>query len=332
MDKKFFLQSSLKRQVQTILVLFFMIGASPNTKTTQEKLPNKLQDKSRATKAPEKANGVTLWSRSTGPHHDTPNPPRVGEKFISYDDFKPISRKSYDAQYGRSENYKGIPLKNILNRYKPQAHDDAFILHFANKMAILMPRNSPALRKLVPWVALEICTTKNGPCESQFPEISKDEIDSPYQDPRPLQFLSSKFVVQSLDHPDLINPNKPIFSPWKYVDSLIGIEFVNQEAYKKQFFFGAEPGEKVFWQRCQYCHGVRLIGSRMGWDLVTPLPVYEKRSPEILLNHIKYPKIRAKQMGLMMPNQPDMELQEAESLWKWLKSASRKPSPEYRPL
>jgi hypothetical protein len=69
----------------------------------------------------------------------------------------------------------------------------------------------------------------------------------------------------------------------------------------------------------------------MGWDFVHPLPIYEKRSPEILLNHIKYPKIRAKQMGLMMPTQPDMEISEAESLWKWLKLAAQKPTPEYRP-
>jgi hypothetical protein len=273
---------------------------------------------------------ITLWSRKKGPHHDTPNPPRINEKIIKLSDLSPSRKKMFDAQYARTETYIGLPLSKIIKNYKKQHHDDSIVLHFANQMAILLDLEDEALGELAPFIAMQKCTSPNT-CDKDFPSISKDDVDSPYQDPRPIVFNGGKLSVLSLSHPDLINPKNPVFSPWKYVDTLVGIEFVNKKAYKKQFFFGEEEGERVFWHRCQYCHGVRLIGARMGWDFVNPLPIFEKRRPEILLNHVKYPKTRAKQMGLMMPPQPDIQLPEAETLWRWLKMAAQKPSPEYLP-
>lgn len=273
---------------------------------------------------------IVMWSRKRGAHHDTPNPEKTNEKIIKLSNFKQIKRKMFDAQYGRTETYFGIPLSKIIHQYKKQKHDDMVILHFSNRMAIPLELDGSKLKEVFPFIALQLCPNK-GPCDKVFPAISKEEIDSPYQDPRPINFNNNKIVVTTLRHPDLIEPKNPVFSPWKYVDSIVGLEFVNKKAYQKQFSFQEEEGEKVFWHRCQFCHGVRLIGSRMGWDFVNPLPIFEKRRPEVLLNHVKYPKIRAKQLGLMMPHQADMELPEAETLWKWLKAAAQKPSPEYLP-
>lgn len=273
---------------------------------------------------------LTLWSRKTGPHHNTPNPPRINEKTLNIWELKPLRKKMFDAQYNRQETYLGVPLTKVLSQYKKQPHDDTIILHFANQMAVMLDLGGVELRELSPFIALQRCSRPSS-CDKDFPTISKDDVDSPYQDPRPIAFNSGKLSVLNLRHQDLINPQNPIFSPWKYVDTLIGIEYVNKKAYKKQFSFGEEDGEQVFWHRCQFCHGVRLIGARMGWDFVNPLPIFEKRRPEVLLNHVKYPKTRAKQMGLMMPPQSDIELPEAETLWKWLKEAAQKPSPEYQP-
>ena len=300
--------------------------ARAEQKKEQGKESNTVPAQGKDSNSPE----ISLWSRKSGPHHDTPNPPRINEKKIRLKDLKKIRKKVFDPQYGRTESYQGIPLTRLIQGYKKQRHDDTLVLHFANGMAIMLDLDGTVLRELAPFIALEVCPDR-GPCDRNFPPISKDDVDSPYQDPRPIVFHQGKLAVRSLFHPDLINGKNPGFSPWKYVDSLIGVEYVNKEAYKKQFFFGPSEGEKVFWHRCQYCHGVRLIGARMGWDFVNPLPIFEKRRAEVLLNHVKYPKTRAKQMGLMMPPQPDMELAEAETLWQWLKLAASSPSPAYSP-
>jgi hypothetical protein len=47
---------------------------------------------------------------------------------------------------------------------------------------------------------------------------------------------------------------------------------------------------------------------------------------------VKYPKVLAKKMGLMMPNQEDVTLPEMQALWRWMKqAASVKNLPAYQP-
>ncbi|MBM4252962.1 MAG: cytochrome c [Deltaproteobacteria bacterium] len=276
-------------------------------------------------------NSLALWSRKPGNFTDIENPEKNNLKTLDLSHFKLQKRTMRDAQYERDVTYKGIPLSQILSSYKPSDQDDMAILHFDNGMAIPLMLEPGVLSRLDPFLALEICETKTE-CVTSFPSIGKDEVYGLSDDPRPLTFTWNKIVVSKEWHPAVPAGKSGIFSPWRHVDSLAGIEFVNAAAYYRQFEFGKGSGEKVFKARCQFCHGIRNVGARYGWDYATPLAIYEKRSPEHLLNHVKYPKVLAKKKGLMMPTQDDVTLSEMQALWQWMKTgAKRKSLPAYQP-
>lgn len=276
-------------------------------------------------------NSLAMWSRKPGNFSDIENPEKNNLKTLDLTQFKMQKRTMHDAQYDREVTYKGVPLTQILSSYKPNDHDNMVILHFDNGMAIPIMLNPDVLSRLDPFLALEICENKNE-CVTSFPSISKDEVYGLSDDPRPLTFTWNKLVVSKAWHPAVPASKIGIFSPWRHADSLAGVEFVNASAYYRQFEFGRGAGERVFTARCQFCHGIRNIGARYGWDYATPLPIYEKRSPEHLLNHVKYPKVLAKKKGLMMPTQDDVTLPEMQALWQWMKvGAKRKTLPAYQP-
>ena len=72
-----------------------------------------------------------------------------------------------------------------------------------------------------------------------------------------------------------------------------------------------------------------MIGARHGWDMVEPLPLWQKRRPDSLFNHVKYPIADATRRGLMMPTQKDVTSGEMFLLWKWMESVAKTPSPRY---
>jgi mono/diheme cytochrome c family protein len=272
---------------------------------------------------------ITIWSRKSANYTDNLNPQllRVKEMDLHKIDLVRVTR--VDAQYGRKETYLGIPLTKILAEYKPQSHDDAVILHFSNGMRIPLPLESLAQHQV--FLALKICPKKEA-CSQSFPAIEKDDAYMVGADPRPIVFHGNKIVVDKLFHPNAPERKKMAFSPWNHIDSLIGLETINSEAYQKQFSFGAEAGQNVFQMRCQFCHSVRYVGAAFGWDFVTPLPIYEKRTSQSLLNHVKYQKTRAAEMGLMMPNQADISEGEVSALWLWMRKAAKiNTLPSYKP-
>ncbi|MEN9835925.1 MAG: hypothetical protein RL011_2118 [Pseudomonadota bacterium] len=276
-------------------------------------------------------NTLAMWSRKPGNFSDIENPDKSNLKTLDLSKFKLQKRIMRDAQYDRDVTYKGIPLTQVLNSYKPSEHDNMVILHFDNGMAIPLMLDPSVLSRLDPFLALEICEPKTD-CVTSFPSIGKDEVYGLSDDPRPLTFTWNKVVVSKEWHPAVPASKSGIFSPWRHSDSLAGIEFVNATAYYRQFEFDKGAGEKVFKARCQFCHSIRNVGAHYGWDYATPLAIYEKRSPEHLLNHVKYPKVQAKKKGLMMPTQDDVTLGEMQALWQWMKAgAKRKTLPPYQP-
>jgi cytochrome c5 len=261
-----------------------------------------------------------MWSRHAGSHADNANLPKDNQKNIYASDFKLERRKKIDEQYRKTETFVGIPLATLIKSYKPKFQDNAVILHFASGMAVPVPLDDDVLAKLDAFVALKICPAK-GSCTSEFPPVSRDDAYSVMSDPMPIHFKWNKVVVSSPWHPDVPKARAQIFSPWRHVDSLTGLEFVHWDKYKAQFQLGAPEGEKIFFERCQFCHGVRQVGASFGWDVVTPLPLHEKRSPETLLNHVKYPKLQAREMGISMPTQGDVTADEMRAVWAWMKLA-----------
>ena len=91
-------------------------------------------------------------------------------------------------------------------------------------------------------------------------------------------------------------------------------------------------GFKVFISRCQYCHGVKNIGARYGWDFAGPIPIHKKRTIDTLKNHIKNKKENAFKLGIRMPHQKDISRNEVQELWLWMKHMTeREKLPSYQP-
>ena len=276
------------------------------------------------------SNTISLWTRPSGSYSDDQNPPKANLQSYAFDPAHLVKRRMLDVQYGHTAVYLGVPLGELLKAYKHAGQNDLAILHFANGMAVPVPLNASDIGRLDAFVAVQVCLKKEA-CSADFAEVAKEDAFAVTSDPRPITFTWNKIVLPTLWHPEVPEARQHIFTPWHHVDTLTGIEFVNAAAYYRQFELGEAEGLGVFRERCQYCHGVRFVGASYGWDFVTPLPIYEKRPPEQLLNHVKYPKSRAKSMGLMMPNQSDVTVTEMKAIWRWMKKAAGHPLPKYLP-
>lgn len=255
-----------------------------------------------------------------------------GETFEIVEDLNTLNseeRQLFDVQYGKSQIYKGISLKNILAHFKvwkKNSENNLALLHFKNNMIIPIDRDQLKDPNLDPFVALQFKSSKKDKkWKNEFHEVSKPtELHS---DPRPITFIGNKVIFPG-------QVDKKLFSPWRHADSLMSIELVNKEAYYAQF---PRPksgpglvGFSVFIARCQNCHGVRKLGAQFGWDFVEPLPVYKKRQPDSLLLHVKYPYFMAVERGLMMPNQKDFTKKEASDIWEWMKYAAETRNNPYK--
>jgi hypothetical protein len=228
-----------------------------------------------------------------------------------------------DLQYGQVQEYRAINLFEwIMSRSLP-ASINAAQLVFANGMRIPMPLNSS--QGPVIWLAWQMKQPATGAWTHSFPPIAKHSVA--WRDPRPLTFQGNKVVVsQAGFFPKAFWNTKGDFSPFKYANSLVRIELTNYSDWFADFKFPGDQqvaaGLKVFENRCQFCHSVWGSGASYGWDFADPLPIYQKRPPESLYYHVKYPKSDALQRGLMMPHQASMSKREAVDLWHWLKAAA----------
>lgn len=276
-------------------------------------------------------NTLQVWTRRPGSYSDDENPVRKG--VVSLDPFRLKSgltvKSLKDVQYDRKVSYRGVPLAAVVKASKPEENADLVLLHFENEMIVPIP--IAKLKRLNAFLAFEACSERGRECKSEFEEVPRSAVYGDSPDPRPIQFSWNKIVVGDRWHPDIANNEQNEFSPWLYVDSLRGIEFVNSAAYYRQFAIGKSGGDEVFRARCQFCHAVRFVGAHFGWDFVTPLPIAEKRTPATLTLHVKYRKAMAPKLGIRMPPQNDVELEEMTRLWKWMRDMSRVPAAAYKP-
>lgn len=258
---------------------------------------------------------LEVGSRKAGQYGDGRQPTAGKVTEVKPRDLKQTKRQIFDPQYNRKIHVRGVPLANILEKAPKQAHDDLALLKFANGMQIGVPLDTQA------FLVLAICEGKNN-CHSNFPEITKDGEQSATQDPRPIKFTWNKVIMEKTTGP---------FSPWQHADSLVSIELVNAAAYDRQFAADGSTGYERFKERCASCHGVRQVGAVFGWDVVGPIPLYEKRTMKNLMNHVKYPKVQAMSMGLMMPAQADIAADEVEDIWRFFRKMAQQPLKAYTP-
>ena len=278
---------------------------------------------------------IVFLTRGAGNYAEGTEIKPLSEESVPFASFKPIEKTMRDVQYGKTKSYRGIPLEPLVTSKAPAGADLA-LFHFENGMIIPVPLDDggTALKKIDPFLALSI-KLPSGKWSSTFPGLAKRSDDERLKDPRPIGFVGNKIVVSAPWHPFPKLKGETGFSPWYFASSLVSVEYVKQKAYYAQFEVASSPvfdrGMKVFFERCQYCHGVRQIGASFGWDYVDPLPTYKQKQPDHLFNHVKFPKADAMVRGLMMPYQKDMTGQEAKDLWEWMKQEAEGKQKPYSP-
>ena len=206
------------------------------------------------------------------------------------------------------------------------------LLHFHNGMIVPLPfRDARAMKRLDPLIALGRSAAADAPYLAEFPPI--DRSVEGYADVRQVTFAGNKLVVSERWHPELSAQAIESFSPWQTTSSLTGIEFVEANAYYRQFLPTADvrPGFEIFRHNCQFCHGVNKVGASYGWDYATPLPLHTYRSnPERLYMHIHY-RVEYKATWQKMPALKHVTESEAALLWQWMRAASSAPTPMAAP-
>jgi mono/diheme cytochrome c family protein len=274
---------------------------------------------------------VEIWVRAAGAQQGD-QAPRARAQRLDLDKLALADGKRFDAQYGGQRAVRGIALASVIDGFAPEPALDLAILHFANGMAVPVPfRDAEAMKRLDPFIARGMETHPGGPVRAGFfPDIRRKGAT---EDPRPIMFAGNKLVVPVLWHPAVAAAAQPAFSPWRHTDTLTGIELVAAKPYYRQFDVGGDMvqrGQAVFQQSCQFCHGVRKVGAKFGWDFVEPTPIWSVHRPAKNLHlHVAYKPLDAAERGLMMPAMRFMSEDDAALLWRWLKAVATTAMPAY---
>ena len=278
------------------------------------------------------ASAIEIWVRGNGPTTGDQSP-RGRSQSLSLDALPLVDVERFDAQYDGKRAFRGIALASVIERFAPDLSLDLAILHFANGMAVPVPfRDAAVMRRLDPFIARGMETHRKGAVKTDFfTDIKKKGTMA---DARPIVFHGNKLVVAERWHPAVAPTAQPGFSPWAHADSLTGIELVAAAPYYRQFAAGTVPpreqGLAIFQQACQFCHGVRKVGAKFGWDFVDPTPLYSYRKPSrSLFYHVAYKPLDAAERGLMMPALKFMTEQDAAILWGWMRAVATEPMPPY---
>jgi mono/diheme cytochrome c family protein len=239
----------------------------------------------------------------------------------------------FDAQYGSTGIFTGVPLEALIGRIQAPAHADLALLHFGNGVVVPLPyRDRAAMKRLQPWVARGMHLTDTGMTIGAFRPITGRLTG--YFDVPVIQFAGNKLVVAERWHPDIPARAQKDLSPWVHVDSLVAIELVNAASYNSMFAVQARtaPGQALFHQSCQFCHGVRQVGAKFGMDFVDPVPVHKwKDLDKRFYWHVKYRRPDPLVRGEMMPALTFMTEKEASAVWAWLRSVADRPLRPYQP-
>ncbi|SMF11370.1 c-type cytochrome [Pseudobacteriovorax antillogorgiicola] len=269
------------------------------------------------------AQPIKVWERGQGNHFQKFVKP-VNQKSIDIPNL--ISKNLFDVQYQKKSDYQGYYLSHLLKSY--DSNKDTALLHISNGMRVPIPMALIQDHSFDPFIAVKMIGPKGNP--QPFPKLMRK--DSRFNDPRPLVFTTNKLVISHDRVP--LKDHRAGLNPFRFTTSLEAIEMINYKSWLKQFSVNSSPetdiGLKIFASRCQYCHGVRSVGATFGWDFVEPLAIYQKRSPENLLLHVKFQKMDAVPRGLLMPPQFDFSPHESKALWQWLKNSALKAQQAYQ--
>ncbi len=279
--------------------------------------------------APPAGAEIEVWVRGDA-HPERGAPARLRTRRFNLDRLPLVESERPDAQYGETFRYRGVAVRDLLDRYAPDKPLDLAILHFANGMAIPIPfRDAAAMKRLDPFVARALRSPRRARLQvNGFPPVSHKDASG---ERRPIEFSGNKLVVAERWHPEVPSGRESEFSPWVYVDTLTGIELVTARAYYARFEAGTEVtvrrGLALFRENCQFCHGVRHVGASFGWDFVDAPAIRGYRESAAHLYHNVAVKPRnAGQLGLMMPALAFLSEPDAAALRDWLTAISDRPT------
>lgn len=271
--------------------------------------------------------GVEVWTRADGNYSLGSKPSGLGRKTVILATMKQRERTMVDAQVGGERTYRGVSLAYVLRRSGHRT-GDLLLLRFFNGMIIPVPRAQ--LKALDLFVATAV-KSEEGTWAKRFPSVKKS--DEVAVDPRPVVFQANKVVSPSPGLPGLLDESGAGFSPWRYVDTLVAIEVVDQVAWEAQFVAPrpekediaelVRRGREVYLRACQHCHGVRDVGATYGWDFIVPLPMHSLKKPRDLYDHVTMAPFDKVESGLMMPEQ-NLTKRDVAAVWAWNKMLSHR--------
>lgn len=170
------------------------------------------------------------------------------------------------------------------------------------------------------FIALAVFDEKSKGWTTSFPASVYSQVNR--QEDISLPFEHNKMVVGK-------NWRNTDFSitPWRFFDSLAGIEFVSSMDY----YLVLQPegknsevsGRSVYMRRCQYCHGVGDFGAKFGPNFATLLSSDKDKASEMILRKVlpDEKSVReGKHRAARMPKQDDFTKTEAKDLVNWLSS------------
>jgi hypothetical protein len=271
--------------------------------------------------------GIEVWRKEPGSTKG-----RLEVRTIRWQELTLEEVTRDDLQLGARRTFRGAPLKAFLFAAPTTALEDTALLHFRNGAQIPVPLKAEVLDRLNAFVAREVRDPESGRFTGDLGKLVHER--APWMEQRAIVFSGNKLVVSGPWHPS-VGATTTKFSPWAHVDTLVGIEMVSGEAWERQLRVDEDPralqGLGTYLARCQFCHGVRERGASLGWDFVKPVPLHTWRAPESLLYHVKLKKLDGAERGLLMPPQPDAEIDEIRALWTWMQAVGRRELRPYQP-
>lgn len=275
---------------------------------------------------------IEIWTRAPGNYAASPPPARMRVVTVDLDRMAQHEGELADVQYdGARHPYRFVLVDELVRAYHPGPETDVALLHFANGMIVpLRFGDRPLMDRLHPAVARSV-RLADGRWTTDLPAVRRDQLGFP--DARPIRFQGNKLVVADAWHPDLLPSTESSFTPWRFADTLVGIELVSGDAFRAQLDVAPEAhaGLEVYQHVCAFCHGARGVGAQFGWDFVDPIPVTEYRKDVSLYYHVRYRATDAPSRGLMMPALPFLSEKDASNVFAWLRELAARPLNPYRP-
>jgi hypothetical protein len=155
------------------------------------------------------------------------------------------------------------------------------------------------------------------------------------KDNKPIQFVGNKVVVSEQWAVKFDYKGKKLFTPWMHVGSLVGLEFVDSQAYFQQFRQndGKESvlGFVTYLRRCQFCHGANGVGAKYGPDFLSSPALHQRVNVDQLFKHVREEKSSLVRTVTSMPAQNDVTKEEIRALWHWSKVTDLDKMTAYKP-